>query len=175
MPEGEDRREYWARTSVLVLYGGVCVGGSTQAVRTLISRDPWSWTEMFVSGAVWTVGLIALTGLTRTAWFPSRGDREGRSLLRTALATGELPPDARPHAWVPLLEEEIRDLALLRWVIGALGLTVVGLVLAAAGVHNDQGVSALAIAVGGFLGLPLRLLSLRKERAEALMAQVDGC
>jgi hypothetical protein len=116
--------------------------------------------------------MILVSGLARIGWFPSRGDSEGRALLRDALATGELPLDARPSAWATLLEGEIRELAKGRWVTATLALSVALLVAAAAVTTGDPGVWALAIALGGFVGVPLRLLNLRKERAEGLLARV---
>ena len=172
MTADEGRREYWTRTAVLVLSGGAYAGGGIQALRCLSDSEPWSWAEMLESGGVWAVGMILVSGLARIGWFPSRGDSEGRALLRDALATGELPLDARPSAWATLLEGEIRKLAKGRWVTATLALSVALLVAAAAVTTGDPGVWVLAIALGGFVGVPLRLLNLRKERAEGLLARV---
>jgi hypothetical protein len=154
------------------MYGAAYLGGGTEALSCLLLGEPWNWAEVLVSGGVWAFAMLLVAGAQRRGWFPLRGDREGRTLLRTALATGELPPDARHHAWETLLEAEIRELGQSRWVTVALALTLSGLVLAAAVVNEDRGISAFAIALSGFVSLPFRLLTLRKRRAEALLARV---
>jgi hypothetical protein len=170
--DDEGGREFWTSAVLLAVYGGAYVGSCAQALRTLITRHPWSWSEMLLSSGTWTVGMLLASGLLRAGWFPSWGDREGRTLVRTALATGELPPDARRSAWATLLEAEIRELRQRRWVALASALTVTGLVAGAAVVTGDQGVWYLAIALGGFASTPFRLLKVRRERAEVLLARV---
>jgi hypothetical protein len=167
-------RRFWAETVYFALDGGAYVGAGVQAVNCLVSGEPWNWVGMLLAGGTWAAGMTLFAGLQRVGCFPSRGDREGRALLRTALATGALPADARPSAWATLLESEIRELNRARWATLVLGFTVTALVAVAAGVLDDSAVSALAIALGGFATVPFRVLKLRRERYEALLAQVPA-
>lgn len=164
----------WSRVVVLALAAGCYQGAFVQAGLGLVRPQPWNWAEMGVRGGFWAVGMAGVVAMQSAGWFFPRDEREGRAIVRTAMTTGDLPPDARVDAWRPVLAQEIRELRLGRWITVPFMALVAVLVAAAAMGNDDPGVSVLAIALGGFVGVPLRLLHLRRKRAEALLAQVDA-
>ena len=161
--------------TVVALAGSCYAAAGREAAVGLLRRTEWNWAEVAVYAGVWVLGIGAFAGMLRAGWLPSWGDRDGRAMLQTALETGELPPGARPAAWRRLLMQELDEARHGRWVAGFFMAGVAVLVVAAAVVVNDNAWTlwVLAVGLGAFVVVPVRSLSGRAERAEALLARLD--
>jgi hypothetical protein len=160
---------------MVALVGGCYQGAWVQSALGLIHHEPWNWAEMALRGGTWAIGMAGFLAIQAAGWFFPPDEREGRAMVERALAAGELPPIARVDAWRPVLAREIRELRLGRRIVVPFMLLVAAFVAASAVANdNDPGVWALAIALGGFAGVPLRWFSVRQQRAEALLARVPA-
>jgi hypothetical protein len=156
------RGRRWRVWLPLALSVGIYYGGVQQSAHSLFSHERWNWTDMAVYGGTWAVlwfpawllgQAVARRGSNR-GWISKtparrRRDQEER-LVKPAIETGTLPPDAEPGVWRPALRGAARELNVLRWVT-AVGLTVVASLIGAAAVANDNawGIWAVAMVVMG--------------------------
>jgi hypothetical protein len=161
------------------LSAGVAYGGVQEAAHSLLSHDPWNWTDMAASGGIWAIlwppawllgQKVARRGINR-GWISQtparrRRDRE-RELVQPAIEAGILPPHSDPEQWRPALRAQAREINGLRWLTGV-GLTGSAGLIGSAAVANESpwGIWALAILVGaeGVVVFPLQRRRLRVIR-----------
>jgi hypothetical protein len=178
------RGRRWRVLLPLSLSIGIYYGATQQAVHGLFSHERWNWTDMAAYAGAWTIlwlpatllgQAIARRGMDR-GWVSKtparrRRDRE-EQLVKPAIETGTLPPDAEPRAWRPALRGQARELNLLRWAT-AVGLTgLAALIGAVAATDNEWGVWAMAILVVAEGMAAFQLLGRRLRVIRRLLAQL---
>lgn len=163
------------RVAVAALVAGGYAGAGAQAADGLIARESWGWVEMLARGALYALMAALITWLRRSGLGLSQDQREGAAEVRAALASGALPVGARPGAWRRAVAHEVSELRRSRWIGGVLAMLIAALVAVAAVVANDNArpVWALAIVLAAFAVVPVRWLTRRADRAEALLARLN--
>jgi hypothetical protein len=171
MTDGGSKRQRRAWRAGVALTAGIYVGAVTQAVHGLFAGDRWSWAAMSAAAAAYGVAVALVPAMQR--FFGTRDVREGRALVRHALDEGRLPPDAWPVPWRAALIAAAEELRQARWT-GAFLVLIGGLVAAATVVANNSAPElwVLAVVLIGFAAVPVRWLTRRAQRAEALLAQL---
>lgn len=178
----------WAFSLVLGVVAGIFLGGFQQAVRGLVSEEPWNWAETAVYVVVWAVlGPPAMWLAWRTTDRSFRHQRLAtpvgsarRRFVAPAMRSGALPADAEPELWGRVLTAEVRQWNGLRWLAAVYAAVVAVLIGLAAVTANDNawGVWLLALIVAG-VGLVAfrwsgRRLRIARRIQEELLAGVSG-
>lgn len=177
--------QWWGLLLLLGIIAGVLVGGVQQAVRGLVSGEPWNWAGLAVHVVAWAVlgppaMWLALRAAGRSLRQQSPDSPVGPARWRfvaPAMRVGALPADAEPELWRRLLTAGVRQWNGLRWSAAVYGAVVAGLIAFAAGIANDNapGAWALAIVVAAVGSAAFHWCGQRLRLARRLQAELpDG-